>query len=128
MRTRKGFSLIEVIVALVILAVAIMGSQALASTMIRTVTTSNAQAAAAQLVEDRIDRIRTDPAYDSLTQKYAATESPLPGWPTLQRVTVLTRTQDSTATGVTDYFTVTVTVSGTGLRAPVSRTVVVGSP
>ena len=128
MRNRKGFSLIEVIVALVVLAVAILGTQAMTATMIGTVTSSNVQAAAAQLVEDRIDRIRTDPAYDSLSTKYAATETALPGWPTLQRVTQLTRTRDSTVLGIKDYFTVTVTVSGTGLVSPVRRTIVVGTP
>ena len=118
----------EVIVALMILAVAMLGSQALAATMVRTVTTSNAQMAAAQLVEDRIDLIRTDPSYDSLSTKYAGTESTLPGWPTFQRVTQLSRTRDSTAAGITDYIMVTVQVSGTGLRVPVRRTTVIGSP
>lgn len=128
MRTRNGFSLVEVVVALLILAVAILGSQSMASTMIRTVTTANAQMAATQLAEDRIDRIRTDPAYDSLATKYAMTESTLPGWSTLSRVTQLTRTRDSIAAGITDFFTVTVTVNGPPLRAPVRRTVVIGSP
>jgi prepilin-type N-terminal cleavage/methylation domain-containing protein len=128
MRNRDGFSLVEVVVALVILAVAIMGAQTMTATMIRTVSTSNAGNAAAQLVEDRIDLIRTDPAYDSLFQKYAGTEASLPGWSTLQRVTQLTRTYDTTATGITDFYTVTVSVSGQGLLNPVRRTIVVGSP
>lgn len=128
MRLRDGFTLMEVIVALMILAVALLGSQALAATMVRTVTTSNAQMAAAQLVEDRIDLIRTDPAYDSLFTKYAGTESTLAGWPTFQRLTQLSRTRDSTAAGITDYIMVTVQVSGAGLRTPIRRTTVIGSP
>jgi type IV pilus modification protein PilV len=128
MRNREGFSLVEVVVALVVLAVAVMGAQGMAATMIRTVTTSNAQNTAGQLVEDRIDRIRTDPAYDSLATKYVATESTIPGWSTYSRVTQLTRTQVSTSNGTTDYYTVTVTVNGSPLRAPVRRTVVIGSP
>ena len=128
MKNRRGFSLVEVVVALVILAVAIMGAQTMTATMINTVSTANIENSAAQLVEDRIDRIRTDPAYDSLTTKYVATESAMPGWSTLQRVTQLTRTRDSTAAGITDFYTVTVTVSGQGLRGPVRRTIVVGSP
>ena len=81
-----------------------------------------------QLVEDRIDLIRTDPAYDSLNTKYAGTENTIPGWSTLQRRTLLTRTRDSTAAGITDFYTVTVTVSGKGLRSGVRRTIVVGAP
>jgi prepilin-type N-terminal cleavage/methylation domain-containing protein len=128
MQVRGGFTLMEVIVALFILSVSMLGAQALASTMIRTVTTSNAQMAAAQLVEDRIDLIRTDPAYDSLLTKYAATENPVPGWATYTRVTQLSRLRDSTAAGITDYIMVTVEVSGTGLRQPIRRTTVIGSP
>jgi prepilin-type N-terminal cleavage/methylation domain-containing protein len=128
MKNRNGFSLVEVVVALVILAFAVMGAQSLTATMINTVATANIENSAAQLVEDRIDLIRTDPAYDSLTTKYAGTESTIPGWSTLQRVTQLARTRDSTAAGITDFYTVTVTVNGTGLRAPLRRTIVVGSP
>jgi type IV pilus modification protein PilV len=128
MGKRDGFSLVEVVVALVILAVAIMGSMSMATTMIRTVTSSNAQNAASQLIEDRLDRLRTDPAYDSLSLKYAGTESPVAGWPLYSRVTQLTRTQTTTNGLVTDYFTITVTVTGRPLRAPISRTIVVGSP
>jgi prepilin-type N-terminal cleavage/methylation domain-containing protein len=128
MQARGGFTLMEVIVALFILAISMLGAQALASTMIRTVTTSNAQMAAAQLVEDRIDLIRTDPAYDSLQTRYAGTESPVTGWPTYSRETQLSRTRDSTAAGIKDYIMVTVEVSGTGLRQPVRRTTVIGSP
>ncbi len=128
MRARNGFSLVEVVVALVLLAVAMMGAQTLAATMIRTVTKSNVQVAAAQLVEDRIDRIRTDPAFDSLTTKYAATEASLPGWSLLQRVTQVVRTTSVTTAGTTDYYTVTVTVSGRGLAAPIKRTIIIGSP
>jgi prepilin-type N-terminal cleavage/methylation domain-containing protein len=128
MRNREGFSLVEVIVALVVLAVAILGSQSMATTMIRTVSSSNAQSSAAQLVEDRIDRIRTDPSYDSLTLKYPGTENPVPGWNTFQRLTEVVRTQTNTNGGITDYTTVTVTVSGNGLLSPIKRTVIIGSP
>jgi prepilin-type N-terminal cleavage/methylation domain-containing protein len=125
MRSRAGFTLIEMIVALTVLSFVILGAQSMATTMIRTVSTANAQASAAQLVEDRIDRIRTDPAYDSLTLKYVGTETTLPGWSTFQRVTQMSWTYDSTAVGITNYITVTVTVSGQGLPGPIRRTVVV---
>jgi hypothetical protein len=118
----------EVIVALSILGASLLGAQALVSTMNRGVTTSNAEMAAARLVEDRIDLIRTDPAYDSLLTRYAGTENPVPGWATYQRVTQVSRKRDSTAAGIRDYVMVTVEVSGSGLRQPVRRTTVIGSP
>jgi prepilin-type N-terminal cleavage/methylation domain-containing protein len=126
MQARKGFSLIEVMVALAVLAVAMMGAQSLASTMIRTVTSANAQMTAGQLVDDRIDLIRTDPDFPNLAN-YAGTETTIPGWSTYTRTTQIVRTQATNNGRLLDYYTVTVTVNGTPLRVPVSRTVIIGA-
>ena len=58
MRGRSGFSLVEVIVAMLMLTVMMLGAQALAGRMIRTSATANIQVIAAQLADDRIDFVR----------------------------------------------------------------------
>lgn len=119
--------LMEVVAVLLIVAVSVAGAHALASRAV-TARTRNAQRAAARLVEDRIDVIRTDPAWDSLVQRYAGTEHPVAGSTPYKRVTQLAKTRSSTAAGVPDCIVVTVEVSGTGLRQPVRRTTMIASP
>jgi type IV pilus modification protein PilV len=128
MRTRAGFSLVEVMVALVMLTVMMLGATALAGRMIRTAASANIQVTAGQLAEDRIDFVRLDPAYDSLSTRYSGTESPVTGYPGFQRTTAFTRTTTVTTNGTTDYFTVTVRVTHQQLSTPVARTVVMTNP
>jgi len=128
MRTRKGFSLVEVIVALVLLTILMLGAQALAARMIRTTTTANIQVTAAQIAEDRIDFVRLDPQYDSLVARYAVTENPVTGYPGYQRITAFTQTLAVTTNGTTDFQTMTVRVTHQQLVTPVSRTVVITTP
>ncbi|NIS31450.1 MAG: hypothetical protein GWN73_14560, partial [Actinobacteria bacterium] len=90
--------------------------------------TIDRETAAAQIVEDRIERIRVEPGYASLSARYAESGTALPDHPGLARETVIARHRDSTATGITDFTRVTVTVDGTGLPRPVSRTVTVARP
>jgi type IV pilus modification protein PilV len=128
MRQREGFSLIEVMVSLVILTTMMLGATALAGRMLRTSATANVQVTAAQLAEDRIDFVRLDPAYDSLSVRYTANENPVTGYPGYGRTTAFTRTTTVTTNGTTDYFTMTVRVTHQQLATPVARTVVITNP
>ncbi len=53
MRARTGFSMVEVIIALVLLGVAVLGLQLVAATMVRQTALSQVRLTAAQLAEDR---------------------------------------------------------------------------
>jgi prepilin-type N-terminal cleavage/methylation domain-containing protein len=128
MRQRNGFSLVEVIVALVVLSVMMLGAQALAARMIRTAAVANVQVTAGQLAEDRIDFVRLDPAYDSLAARYGTNENPVTGYPGYRRTTAFTRTTTVTTNGTTDYFTMTVRVTHQQLSTPVARTIVITNP
>lgn len=127
MRVREGFTLIEVIMALMILSVAILGMQAMSGQMVRRVTLSNTQLAAIQLAEDRLDLIRLEPNYANLPT-YVATESPVTGWPNFVRITRVVRTLTTTTNGTTDYRKITVEVRGPGGIAPVIRSITIGAP
>jgi hypothetical protein len=117
MMNRQGFSLVEVIVM-----------QNAVTRMVHQVAVDTRSTTALQLVEDRLALVRSDPQYDLLQTRYAATETNPGGNSGLTRVTAFTHVRDSTARGITDYERVTVSVSGTGLTRAVARTETVGAP
>ncbi len=125
---RRGFTLIELMISLVLLAFGIMAVQNATVRLVHQVTVDTRADAALQLVLDRLELVRTDPQYDSLQTRYVGRETSPGGVAGLARVTAIVHTRDSTAAGIVDYQQVTVTVSGTGLSAPIARTVSVGAP
>ena len=125
---RRGFTLVEVAVALVILAAGMLTLQSALVRLMHQTTVDTRADVALQLVKDRIDLVRVDPQYDSLNTRYAGTETNAGGVPGLSRVTNIVRTRDSTALGITDYKQITVTVSGRGMAKPLARTVSVAAP
>lgn len=125
MNDRAGFSLVEVLVALVILSVGLLGMQAVTTRYLNIVTTSDRRAEALQLVRDQLDEIRTDPAYSELATRYAHTETEIPEFPGLTRETTVLPPR----AGTPDFTRVTVTVTGAGLGGQVlKRSLSVGAP
>lgn len=125
---RDGFTIVEILLALLLLSFMVMGFQAATGEIIHYAAQSDREAVAVQLVEDRLDRIRLDPDYGSLESRYEATATSLPDYPGLSRATNIVRTRQVQSTGVLDYTRITVTVSGPSLRSPVARTIVIGAP
>lgn len=125
---RDGFTIVEVLLALLLLSFMVMGFQAATGEIIHYAAQSDRMAVAVQLVEDRLDLIRLDPDYAALVGRYSETETALASYEGLTRTTVGRRTQAVQTTGELDYTKFTVTVDGRGLRDPVSRTIVVGAP
>lgn len=125
---RDGFTIVEILLALLLLSFTVMGFQAATGEIIHFAAQSDRQAVAMQLAEDRLDLIRLDPDYGALESRYEMAPTQLQDYPDLTRATEIVRTREQQATGVLDYVTITVTVAGSGLRAPVARTIVVGAP
>lgn len=125
---RGGFTIVEILLALVLLSFTVMGFQAATGEIIHYAAQSDREAVAVQLVEDRLDLIRLDPDYGQLESRYEATETEAQGYAGLTRTTTIVRTYQAQANGVLDYLTITVTVTGASLRSPVARTVVVAAP
>ena len=126
MSDRRGFTLIEVILALTILLVVMM---MLANTTGRTVhiaATSANQQSAVQLAMDRVDQIRADPEYDGLDSTYARTETGFPSLPGFTRRTNIVRVGG--VGQASDFKRITVTVTGPGVVPAVVRTVSVAAP
>lgn len=124
---RGGFTLIEVIVAMVILSFAVLG---LASSTTRLTTTSASaelRALALESVEDRLGRVRLDPRYGGLDTLYSGVETGLFGIAGMTRTTSVDHVQQGTPHPM-DYMRVTVTVTGPTLDPPISRLLVIAAP
>ena len=124
MADRRGFTLIEVLLALSILAVVMVGFVSTTGRAVHVAATSDREQAAIQLATDRAEQVRSDPNYAKLDSLYQATESSFPTLPGFTRTTQIVRT----TAGANDYKRITVTVTGPGLSAPVTRTVTVAAP
>jgi prepilin-type N-terminal cleavage/methylation domain-containing protein len=123
---QDGFTLLEVLVALVILGFVIMGAQAaMTASMVRGVGWQETRGRATQLAMDRLHAIQADPVYATLSTRYTATETAIPGAAGFRRETrfLATRLADGN-----EYLMVTVTVTGPRLPQPVSRTTAIASP
>jgi prepilin-type N-terminal cleavage/methylation domain-containing protein len=125
MKGQGGFTLIEILIALGILLIVIVGLVSTTSKSTHVAAISERESAAIELVHDRIDRVRVDPDYGGLDTTYAKTETSFPTLAGFQRVTTIVRFTSSS----NDYKKVTVTVTGPGLPAAgISRTITVAAP
>lgn len=120
MRDTRGFTLIEVIIAMVILLVVISAMATATGGFVRDVAQDDLRAAAIQLADDRIQTIQMDVNYDALGA-YATTET---AFATLTGFSRTTRVTPVTANGQR-HSVVTVTVTGPGLQVPITRTTTV---
>jgi Tfp pilus assembly protein PilV len=125
---RSGFTIVEILLALLLLSFTVLGFQAATGEIIHQAAESDRQAMAVQVVEDRLDLVRLDPDYGALATRYGEAGTTLDRFPGLERTTRVVRTRVRQSTGLLDYVTVTISVDGTGLRAPVSRTIVLAAP
>ena len=125
MSRERGFTLIEVILALSILLVVMMMLASTTGRALHTAATTQSQQTAIQLAMDKIDQVRNDPNYDGLESAYAKTDTTFTGLPGFRRVTSIVRTGGQGQT--TDYKRISVVVSGPGIT-PVSRSVTVAAP
>jgi prepilin-type N-terminal cleavage/methylation domain-containing protein len=119
----RGFSLVELLMAIVILSVILMGLAGTTVSYLHEVTQDNVRVQAAAAADERIASIRAYPIYDSLTVRFAGTESNWPGYQGWTRSTVVTRNA-----GAVDVTKVTVSVDGPGLLSPIARSISIGVP
>lgn len=122
---RAGFTLVEVAIALSMLAVVILGLMSSSARMMRSVTDDRARTTAAAAADARIALLQQWPTYATLDSAYAGTEPdvPLPGW---TRTTTIVRTGGLGQPN--DFKRATVRVTGPGLAVPVERTITLAAP
>ncbi len=125
---RRGFTIIEMVVAIVILTTGILGLATSTSYMVRVAATAGLRAESLQAVEGRISLIAMDPRYHNLESVYEGEEADISGLDGMTRITVIVHSKETVDGHTTDYKTVTVTVEGPGLAEPISRTIILGAP
>jgi prepilin-type N-terminal cleavage/methylation domain-containing protein len=123
---RRGFSLVEVIMAIVLLAVVLTGVARYTSKFLHSVSISTARTAAAEVAQERMNLIVMDPSYTTLAATWAGSQTGFPGFPYMSRVTTVQR-----ITGVNpprDYTVVTVRVTEPTMGPAIDLTTVVAQP
>lgn len=124
---RRGFTMIEVIVALVILSTAVLGLGASASRLAMSAATAEIRAVALESVEDQIARIRLDPRYTELDSLYAGVDNNVLGIGGYTRTTSIVHVQQGSPVTL-DYKKISVVVTGPMLTPSISREIVVAKP
>lgn len=125
MNEESGYTLIEVVIALLILSVVMLGLAGTTGALLVQAAEDDHKATAVELVHDRTEAVLTDPDYDNLQANYGGAETNLPGNPDFKRITTVTP-MTVEGYGAIDAKKVSVKVTGKGLRKPVKRTVVRG--
>lgn len=119
-RGRAGMTLVEVLIAVVILGGAVLSMGGYMTQFQRAVSESNARAVGSQLAADRLELVKGWTNYLTLKATYEGTEAVLPGFPGYSRRTVITHVGGG-ARDLVDYYMVTVIVTSPRLSTPVKH-------
>lgn len=122
MTRRRAFSLVEVVVALSILTMSLLGFAVIAQRFLRSNADVGTRTLASDLATTRIEQIKGARNYASLVATYG---NQVETWGGNALYAGFTRTTYVTRIGpddTNDYMTVTVVVSGRGLNPDVRRT------
>lgn len=122
MTTRRGFSLIEVIMAIVLLSGVLLGFAAFSQRMAHGNSLATTRSTESDLAVDRLETVRAATDYPSI-DAFGVLETSIAGFPGYTRRTYVTRTVNSAA----DHKTITVVVSRPTIRDSVVKTTVIAA-
>ena len=122
----KGMTLVEVLVALTILSVVMLGLGTFTTNFARTVSESGIKSTASDLVADRLEVVKSGSRYDLIESNFQGTESSIPGHGGFSRRTMVLHVGGTPADSV-DYKVVTVEVTAPRLSKPVRKSTVISS-
>ena len=127
---QRGFTVIEILVAVVILGVLAVGVARFSAGFATALTNSSVRVVAAGVALDRMQLIRADPDYVNLVSQYNAgagsDTTGFPDFPRMHRLTYLVR--DQSGTPARDRIMITVKVIDPGMPDTVAVTSVIASP
>jgi prepilin-type N-terminal cleavage/methylation domain-containing protein len=123
---RQGYTLVEVMLTIVVLAIVLMSLARYTGKFLHTVATSTTRTTAAEVARERIELVKTDPSYTTLSPTWSGTKIGFPGYPAMRSVTTVQRITGNAPPR--DYTLITVQVSEPSMGLPVNVTTVVGRP
>ena len=126
MVARRGMTLVEVLVALTILSVVMLGLGKFTTNFARTVSESGIKSTAGDLVADRLEVVKSGSRYDLIETNFQGTEASIPGHAGFSRRTMVLHVGGSPADSV-DYKVVTVEVMAPRLSKAVRKRTVISS-
>ena len=130
MRHDRGFTLIEILVAVVILSLVALGVARYSGLFGRALGNASVRVVAAGIAEDHLQLIAADPRYTSLVALYnvgtGADTTGFTDYPNMRRKTIVVR--DQSGSPARDRTTVTVRVTDPSLKDTVAVTSVIASP
>jgi prepilin-type N-terminal cleavage/methylation domain-containing protein len=121
-RPRRGMSMIEVVVAVIILGGALLSMGMFVTNYARTTRSTNARALAGQLVSTRLEEIKTWNNYYTLMTQFTATET---GVLTGYNRRTYTRQVGGNAGSKQDHILVTVAVYGKAIPDTIKNTIAI---
>lgn len=124
--TRKGMTLIEVMMAVTILATAMLSIAGFMGKFARIVATSDVKNTANELASQRLEEIKNAPRYAAIDTLYPGTVAMSTPYTGYSRQTLVTHTGGGPA-DLYDYKTITVVVSNSRLSTPIKRTTIIAA-
>ena len=125
---RRGFTLVEVMVSLLLLAGVFLGLAKFTSNMAHQGTYSRLLNTAEDLASARLETVKSATAYATIDATYTTTEASIPGAQNagFSRQTLIQHVGGQPADSV-DYKVVTVIVNNPALSSPVRKTTVIAA-
>lgn len=120
---RRGMTLIEVMIALVILTGALLGMGRFITSFSHASSDGSMSSTASDLTLDRLEQIKAYGVYVNIAATFAGTQAVIPGYPNFVRITQVLRTNTTS----TDYTAVTVTVSNPSMLKTVKKTTIIAA-
>ncbi len=126
-RTRRGMTLIEVMIAIVIMSGAMLGLAKFGGQFEHTTATAGDMSLASDLAVARIEQVKAFRTYTSIVSTYNNVTETYPTDPVYKGFTRLTKATRCALCPTTsnDYITVTATVSGRSLVTPIAKTTII---
>ena len=124
---RRGMTLIEVMIAIVIMSGAMIGLAKFGGQFEHTTASASDMSLASDLATQRIEQVKSYRVYTSIVATYnniTETWAGNPVYSGFTRKTVATRCTGCPTT-TNDYITVTATVSGRSLVSPIAKTTII---
>jgi Tfp pilus assembly protein PilV len=119
-------TLVEVMIALVMLSTVMLGMGAFMAKYGHAVGTSSAKATARELVAERLEYVKGAVQYPSIEATYGGFEALVPGHPGFTRRTLVMRVGGGSGDRY-DHKVITVIVDGPGLDKPVKKTSIISA-